>query len=156
MIILDGAEGGPTQAYVSMKTLIVLIVLSTLTAAVTAFSETGYKRTPWGSKSWNGPGAPPHWTSRPPFYNRPVDPGWGVRPPFHRPDRWGRGYYYQNPAPQTIIIEEEKQVPVYVPYVPAQKQASPLRCGGRTVTRKDPVTGELIIEYVSSSRTCPE
>jgi len=140
-----------------MKKLIVLMtILGTLMVAVHAFSEAGYKRTPWGSKSWNGPGTPPHWSSRPPSGHRPVDPGWGIRPPSHRPDRWGRAYYYQKQTPQTIIIEQEKQTPVYVPYVPVQRQASPLRCGGRTVTRKDPVTGEVVIEYISSSRACPE
>ena len=141
-----------------MRKLIVLVAALSLLLGVTdVFSDTGYKRTPWGSKSWNGPGKPPHWSSRPPAGNRPVDPGWGVRPPSHRPDRWDRFYYYQKSTPaQTIIIEQERQTPAYVPYVPAQKQTSPLRCGGRTVTRKDPATGELIIEYVSSAQSCPE
>lgn len=133
-----------------------MAVLSTLMVAVDAFSEAGYKRTPWGSKSWNGPGNPPHWSSRPPSSHRPIDPEWGMRPPSHRPDRWGRAYYYQKPAPQTIIIEQEKQTPVYIPYAPVQRRTSPLRCGGETVTRKDPVTGEVVIEYISSSRACPE
>ena len=141
-----------------MKRLIGVIAALAMVMIVShAFSETGYKRSPWGSKSWDGPGKPPHWSSRPPAGNRPVDPGWGVRPPSHRPDGWGRVYYYKEPeVPQTIIIEREKPPPAYVPDMPVQRQTSPLRCGGRTVTRKDPTTGELIIEYVSSSRACPE
>jgi len=138
-----------------MKTLLVTLILGTLIWAVPSYSETGYKRSAWGSKTWTGPGTPPHWSSRPPSSSKPIDPEWGVRPPGHRPSRHSRAYYYQKPVYETeiIVIEQKPQIP---PYVPAEKQLSPLRCGGETVTTKDPVTGELIIEYITSSRQCPQ
>jgi len=140
-----------------MRLVVLITVVGMLIGAAHAFSETGYKRSPWGSKSWDGPGKPPHWSSRPPAGNRPADPGWGIRPPSHKPGKWGRVYYYEKSvSPPTIIIEQERQPSVSLPEVQVQRQISPVRCGGRTVTRKDPATGELIIEYVSSSRTCPE
>jgi len=123
----------------------------------------GYKRTPWGSKSWSGSGAPPHWSGPPvtepprpelpiePPIGPPVDPDWGQRPPHYGSGRWGRTYYYQKPSTETIVIERKKEVPVYVP---VQRSYAPLRCGGRTVTRTDPQTGELIIEYVTGSVEC--
>lgn len=148
-----------------------------------AGSEAGYKRTPWGSKSWEGPGRPPHWSPerilpspRPPRPElpiepeEPIDPEWGVVPPGNRPGKpggywkdkynrwhyhnyWRSGYiYYRQPAPETIIIEREQKVPVYVP---VQPKPSRLQCGGRTVARSDPQTGEIIIEYVTSSQDCP-
>ncbi|MEE4165126.1 MAG: hypothetical protein V2I35_03940 [Desulfocapsaceae bacterium] len=140
-----------------MKTFVMLtLVLLALSLGAQAFSETGYKRSPWGSKKWDGAGTPPHFSSQPSTEPPPVDPGWGLRPPQHRPDRWGRVYYYEKAPAETIIIETEKESEVYVPAVPAIRQESPVRCGGRTATRKDPVSGELIIEYVTSSRECPE
>jgi hypothetical protein len=147
----------------------------------------GYSRDTWGSRTWTGPGRPPHWspeTTRPRRPHppvppgKPVGPGHGVRPPYHgvrpphngsgnhggywqdRHNRWHyhrhrrRGYvYYREPARvETVIIEREKRVPVYipVPHRPAKQQ-----CGGDTVTRKDPVTGDLTIEYVTGARDCP-
>lgn len=149
-------------------------------------AKAGYKQTPWGSKTWEGPGRPPHWSpkqspspAKPPYPERPiapaypVDPGWGIKKESYCRnsskaggywrDRynkwqyhqcWQPGYrYFKSPEPETIVIEREKTEPVYVPVVP--KEPSRLQCGGRTITRSDPQTGELIIEYITSSRNCP-
>ena len=144
-------------AAIYMKTLLVTMILGALIWPVQTLSETGYKRSPWGSKTWTGPGTPPHWSSRSSSSNRPIDPEWGVRPPGHKPSRHrhSRAYYYEKPVYQTEVIVIE-QKPTLPPFVPAEKQLSPLRCGGDTVTKKDPVTGELIIEYITSSRQCPQ
>ena len=132
-----------------ITTILVVFNLLWLTAAA---ADVGYKRTPWGSKSWTGPGRPPHWSPRPSRPHRPVDPGWGVRPPIHRPYRRSRVYYYyEPPAQESVVIEQPTLEPVSTP-VP--RRLSPLRCGGETVSRRDPHTGELIIEYVTSSRSC--
>lgn len=140
-----------------MKAMMLLTVfLGFLSIGFNAFSETGYKRSAWGSKKWHGPGVPPHFSSQQPGGNVPADPEWGIRPPGHRPGPWGRVYYYEKPSAETIIIEKERQEPAYKPAAPPRKQLSPVRCGGRTLSRTDPVTGELIIEYISSSRECPE
>jgi|GEM_PF-6803575 len=58
---------------------------------------------------------------------------------------------YEEPPTEQVVIEREKRVPVYIPI---QQAPSKLQCGGSTLTRKDPNTGELIIEYVSSARDC--
>jgi hypothetical protein len=153
-----------------------------MSAAITA--EAGYRKDAWGSNTWIGPGRPPHW-SPPPLQPRtrvpkpvqpivpekPVYPGGGVHPPlkpggsggywkdknkrwyYHRSRRPGI-IYYRSPRTETIIIEREKVVPVYVPVIQRQRP-SKQQCGGRTVTRTDPQSGEMIIEYVSSSRDCP-
>jgi len=158
--------------------LFLIILLFPLVFSATDLNA-GYSRDPWGSRTWTGPGRPPHWSPqttrpqkpRPPVPPRPVDPDYGVRPPHNgsgnhggywrdRHNRWHyhrhrrRGYvYYREPARvETVIIEREKRVPVYipVPYRPAKQQ-----CGGETITRKDPVTGVLTIEYVTGARDCP-
>jgi hypothetical protein len=51
-----------------------------------------------------------------------------------------------------VIIEEQRAAPAAVP---VRRSRSPLQCGGLTDTRLDPETGELVIEYVTSSRDCP-
>ena len=98
---------------------------------------------------------------------KPIDPEWGVEPPdqnggywrdkirnrwsYHRYRRPGI-VYYREPRVETIIIEKEKATPVIVP---ARRRPSPLQCGGETTTRRDPQSGEIIIEYVTSAQDCP-
>lgn len=113
-------------------------------------SETGYRKTPWGSKQWRGPGPPPHWSNQEPRPGRPVDPGWGVRPPVHRPGRLEKIYIFRRPETETIVIQQPRPTRQVPPaYHPVQKPVSPLRCSGRTITRKDPRTGEMIIDDIS-------
>lgn len=143
---------------------------------VTAGAEVGYRQTPWGSKTWTGPGRPAHWSpapvqpeAKPVRPARPIDPGWGVRPP-NRPGgaggywngvntRWcSPGYrcstivYSPVPRTEAIIIEPGKTAE---PTTPAVRILSKQQCAGQTITRTDSQTGEMIIEYVSSSRDCP-
>ena len=139
-----------------MKTIFALTtVFLSLAWFTQSVAEVGYKNTPWGSKTWTGPGTPPHWSPQPKRPHRPVDPEWGGKPPHHKPIMRSRGYfYYERPRTETVIIEQ--QIPVQVAQPPAQRVLSPLRCGGETLTRKDPVTGELIIEYVTGSQNCSQ
>lgn len=143
----------------------------------TALAELGYHRVPWGSNSWVGPGRPPHWSpapaakARPPkpthpiAPGKPVDPEWGVRPPGYTGGYWrvrrGGSYFgsyrspsliYYRPPVETVIVEEVRIVPKTTP---VRRSKSPLQCAGQTDTRVDPQTGEIIIEYVTSSRDCP-
>lgn len=167
-----------------------LMVMVTITLCATLYGgenlEAGYSLDPWGSKTWTGPGRPPHWSPekkktspspgkpvQPIVPERPVDPGYGVHPgkpgkPF-RPGgywkdrynrwyyhkRWRPGYiYYREPRVETIIIEKEKPVRVPV-YVSPPATPSKLQCGGTTVTKRDPVTGDITIEYVTQAKDCP-
>lgn len=136
--------------------------------------QAGYRSAPWGSKTWTGPGRPPHWTPR------PVKPGISLgasrvgkshyRSRHHsrsygqggfRKDRHNRWYYdknrrsgyiyYQSPEIDKVITEKERHIPVYIPF---QKKPTRLQCAGRTITRKDPTTGVISIEYVSRARDC--
>ena len=149
-----------------MKKAGILLFLFAFVFVALDVQGAGYKRTPWGSKTYTGPGRPPHWSAKPdypdgnpphpehpiepPYPEHPIDPEWGQRPPYWRP--WGNTIYYQRrPSTQTIIIERERKKPTLTP---STRVNSPLRCGGETLTRRDPGTGELIIEYVTGSRTC--
>ena len=160
---------------------IILAALFFMMSAATT-PKAGYRKDPWGSNTWTGPGRPPHWSpapaqpaARPPkpvqpiAPGKPLDPEYGVRPP-HKPggsggywkDRYKRWHYhryrrpgivyFRAPEVETIIIEREKRVPVFIP---VQQRSSRIQCGGRTITRTDPQTGQSIIEYVSGSRDCP-
>jgi len=50
-----------------------------------------------------------------------------------------------------LIIEREKRIPVIIH---APQNPTKLRCAGNTITRKDPKTGGMIIEYVTSAGDC--
>ncbi|MBT8360457.1 MAG: hypothetical protein KJO32_05840, partial [Deltaproteobacteria bacterium] len=56
---------------------------------ITPFLEAkaGYKQTPWGSKTWEGPGRPPHWSpkqspspAKPPHPEQPIAPSYPIEP----------------------------------------------------------------------------
>jgi len=165
-----------------IKNLVSILALFIFMLSAAIIVEAGYRKDPWGSNTWTGPGRPPHW-SPPPLQPQtrvpkpvqpivpetPVYPGGGVRPELkpggsggYWKDKYKRWYYhrsrrpgivyYRSPRTETIIIEREKVVPIYVP---VRQRPSKLQCGGRTITRTDPQSGEMIIEYVSSSRDCP-
>jgi hypothetical protein len=141
----------------------------------------GYTRDPWGSRTWKGSGRPPHWSPERPKSGhapprmvqpiapeRPIDPGYGVRPPLagsgggywrDRHKRWryhkkrrGGYMYYRQPRVETRIVEKQRIVPVYVPV--QSPKPSRLMCAGDSVTRRDPKTGGLIIEFTSGARAC--
>lgn len=164
-----------------IKNLIFILAALFFLISMATAPEAGYRREAWGSNTWTGPGRPPHWSAAPMHPqirpSKPVQPGTpgklvkpkrGVRP-LHKTggtggywkDRYNRWYYhkyrrsgivYFRAPRETIVIEREKRVPVYIP---VQQRPSRLQCGGRTITRTDPQTGEILIEYVSSSRDCP-
>jgi hypothetical protein len=131
----------------------------------------GYTRDPWGSRTWKGSGRPPHWSptpSTPVLPIKPIDPDYGVRPPhggsgggywrdkyrkWHYDKKRRRGYvYYRQPRVETRVVEKQRIVPVYVP-VQSPRQ-SRVQCAGESVTRRDPKTGGLIIEFTSGARNC--
>lgn len=141
----------------------------------------GYRIEPWGSKTWTGPGRPPHWSAAPDpqpakstkrfrsgSFGKPVDTDRRVRRAYRpggqgifwkdKHNRWHNHHsrvpgsiYYQEPRIKEVIIEREKHIPVYIQI---QRKPAKLQCGGKTITRKDPETGEMIIEYVTGARDC--
>ncbi len=161
-----------------MKSMLHSLALIFLIMFTTSSLHAGYQRDPWGSRTWTGPGRPPHWspkekTPQAKPYKHGVR-GKSVAP--HRKNHRSHGYiskggywkdkhnhwhyhkyrrsgyvYDQQPKIETIIIESEKQVPVYIR---SRNIPNKLQCGGRTITRNDPKTGERVIEYVSGARDC--
>ncbi len=160
------------------------VICSTLTLfflAMFAAStlNAGYRIEPWGSKTWTGPGRPPHWSAAPqPKKAKKQFQSGGFHKSFdgdrkdrktQRPggrsifwkdkhNRWHNHHskatgsiYYREPRIKEVIIEREKYIPVYI-----QRQRKParLQCGGRTITRIDAVTKEMVIEYVTGARDC--
>lgn len=157
------------------------LTLFFLTMFAASTLNAGYRIEPWGSKTWTGPGRPPHWSAAPApqpakskkhfrsgSFGKPVGTDRRIRRT-HRPggqdviwkdkhNRWHNhrsrvsgSISYQEPRVEEVIIEREIQVPVYIQIQP---KPAKLQCGGKTITRKDPETGELIIEYVTSARDC--
>lgn len=139
--------------------------------------QAGYRSDPWGSKTWTGPGRPPHWSPKSSISaksakaygskkNGVFDRGVRHGREFHRKsgywksrhNRWNHrnrrgGYiYYRAPDTEKLIIERKKRpVPVYTP---VQQRPARLQCGGSTITRRDSRTGDMFIEYVSRARDC--
>lgn len=161
----------------------VLFTLTLFSLMIFAASilNAGYRLDPWGSKTWAGPGRPPHWSPEPApqrikptghvksrDFKKPVESDQRVRIGKgvflkDKHDLWHNHHfsrfdsiYYRVPRVkevrvEEVIIEREKHVPVYIP---VQRKPAKLQCGGNTITRNDPKTGEMIIEYVSSAREC--
>jgi hypothetical protein len=136
--------------------------------------QAGYSIDPWGSRTWTGPGRPPHWSPKSTRPDKSVAPGKlfererryrqsresdgrsGYRNNRHKRRYYHRyrqpAYiYYQKPRVEKVIIERERQIPVYIP---VQKKPARLKCGGNTTTRYDEKTGGMIIEYVTGARDC--
>ena len=107
----------------------------------------GYTVEPWGSKTWTGSERPPHWSPEP---DSPRMSEKHHRRHNHHSKRFDSSDYRQ-PKGDDMVIEREKRIPVYLP---AQRKPARQQCGGETITRSDPRTGELIIEYVSRARDC--
>ena len=149
--------------------ILILFVLS-MFAAPSLYA--GYRIEPWGSKTWTGPGRPPHWSAAPD--PQPVTPTMQGKSNDHRKkyrpdgrDAFHKDLYnrhrshhrsrvsgsisYEEPRVKEVIIERETQVPVYIE---TQRKPARLLCGGQTITRQDTETGELIIEYVTGARDC--
>lgn len=131
----------------------------------------GYRLEPWGSKTWTGAGRPHHWS---PKADNSVTHRQSVRPDQrfqksyrydgkgrnwkNKHNRWHKNRYrrfgnihYQNYPVRRVIIEREKRIPVII-HVP--QNPTKLRCAGNTITRNDPKTGAMIIEYVTSAGDC--
>lgn len=162
---------------------IILIAMVSLFAVLFAVSSlhAGYRNDPWGSRTWEGPGRPPHWSPRnTPKKNNPPKPAPYISQK-HRGDskrgmgqahhhrgkggywkdknhRWHfhryrkSGYvYYREPKVETVIIKQQKRAIAYKPFV---LQQSRQQCGGKTISRRDPETGTLTIDYVTGAREC--
>jgi hypothetical protein len=156
------------------------LTLFFLTMFAASALHAGYRSEPWGSKTWTGSGRPPHWSSAPaphrtkPMnhvtsrdFRKPIDSDRKVHRK-HRPggkdvfwkDKYNRWHnysrasgsiYYQEPKAEEVIIQREIRDPIYIP---VQRKPAKPQCGGRTITRNDPKTGEMIIEYVTGARDC--
>jgi len=165
-----------------MEKIISIIMVALFSLLFTASSShAGYRNDPWGSRTWEGPGRPPHWSpetrpknTKPPKptpYSSPEhrgtsEPGIGAtdnhrekggywkdkhnRWNYHRSRRSGY-IYYREPKVETVIIEQQKPAIVYKPAV---LQPSRQQCGGKTISRRNPETGTLIIEYVTAAQEC--
>ena len=157
------------KRYILFKLALLCLILFTA-----SILQAGYRTVPWGSKTWTGPGRPPHWSPMPVKpaktfgASKVVRPHWRSRQNSRsygqngfwkdRHNRWyydkhrRSGYiYYKSPKIDKVIIEREKRIPVYIP---VRKNPARLQCGGRTITQRDPTTGVISIEYVSSARDC--
>lgn len=144
-----------------MRILSLLIFL--LSVASFGLAETGYRSDPWGSKTWVGPGRPPHWsaqeTDKTPSHRDSIK-----KRSYHRPDTSKRHYtpFYKHKRSRNIIIyRQEPEKPVVIKktiiktrQIPVLKRSSPVSCGGDIVYLKDKNTGELIIQYVSPAQKC--
>lgn len=160
-----------------MKKIIWILVVFLFSMLFAASSlHAGYRKDPWGSSTWEGPGRPPHWSpetgpkkSKPyisPEHRGDSKRGTGAarhhrgrggywkdkhhRWHFHRYKRSGY-VYYREPKVETVIVEQQKRAIVYKPVV---LQPSRQRCGGKTISRRDPGTGTLTIEYVTGAQEC--
>lgn len=157
------------------------LTLFSLMIFTASILNAGYRFDPWGSKTWVGPGRPPHWSPEPATeriekptghvklrdLKAPVGSDKKVYVPhrqggkgvfwknkhnlWHNHLRSFDSIYYQKPEVEEVIIEREKRIPVYIQI---QREPAKLQCGGDTITRNDPRTGEMIIEYVSGARDC--
>lgn len=148
-----------------MKTLTILLLLLVFPAL--ALAQMGYKRTPWGSKNWEGPGKPPHFHSSTikhsekhyPYFKKKKH---SHRHNFHRFYGFHPGIKYYRRAPVVIEKTVEPQVTrqktiikTRTRYVPAPpQQPSAILCGGDTVYLRDKTTGEITIRYVSPAKKC--
>jgi len=145
------------KRYILFKSALFCLILFTA-----SILQAGYRTVPWGSKTWTGPGRPPHWSPNPVKpaktfgASKVVRPHWRSRQNSRSygqggfwKDRHNRWYY--DPKIDKVIIEKQRRIPVYIP---VQKKPARLQCGGRTITRRDPTTGVISIEYVSSARDC--
>ena len=157
-----------------------MIITTALLFAVSSV-HAGYRNDPWGSRSWEGPGRPPHWSPETtPKKANPPKPTPHI-PSEHRKDpnrsvgatgkiknnggywkdkynRWNyhkvrrSGFiYYRKPKVETVIVEQQKRIIVSTPVF---QQPSRQQCGGNTITRTDTETGTLIIEYVTGAQEC--
>lgn len=159
---------------------IAIIILFSLLLAVSSL-HARYRKDPWGSSTWEGPGRPPHWSPEttpkktdPPKHTPHIsskhrgDSSRGKGAPGKLKSRggyWKDKYnrwnyhkfrrpgfiYYREPKVETVIVEQQKRIIVYQPVF---QQPSRPQCGGNTITRRDAETGTLIIEYVTGAQKC--
>lgn len=166
-----------------MKIFRVTLPLLLLLCFFTTSLNAGYRKDPWGSSTWTGPGRPPHWSPEStPRTTKPSHPPHRIAPSKQKnsysgnrtyrkyrgeggywKDKHNRWYYhrhkrsgyiyYREPRVETVIIERPKHIPVYRVIQQKQKPAQ-LQCGGKTTTQRDPETGVLTIKYVSGPQDC--
>jgi len=143
-------------------------ILSSLIFLVAVFcfgtAEAGYRSEPWGSKTWEGPGRPPHW-SAPAAERAPGSRDSINKRRYDRPD-WRRhrdGAFHDRKKDRRIIIfGHQDDDPVVIRkrtiiknrYVPVYREFSPRSCGGDTLYIRNSDTNELIIRYVSPAENC--
>ncbi len=146
-----------------MKTvslLLFFIIFSTY-----ALAQTGYSSTPWGSKTWTGPGRPPHWTSPQP--EKKAEKHRAEKKNEYakhkKPGKYHNHHHKHNKKRYILVTEKE---PVYYPpkinqktvirtrYVPVQRKTPANLCSGDTVYLRDKNSGEITIRYVSAAQSC--
>lgn len=146
-----------------MKITTLLFIL--LFSATWVFAEAGYKRTPWGSKKWTGPGRPPHWS-------QPAEPShFDKRSPGHHRSKksYKNGYKYHSHDKRkkyrrhssTVVVKEvvkpveiRKETVEKTRYVPVTFRRNTSKCGGDTVYTRNKKTGEITIHYISPPKNC--
>jgi len=146
----------------AMRILSLLIILFSVVCFSTA--EAGYKRDPWGSMTWEGPGRPPHWSAPTTGKTRGTRDSINKR----RDDRqdtsrrYDGGFRDRKKSRDIIIYSQQKDEPVVIRhrtiiknrYVPVSRGFSPRSCGGDNVYLRKGDTNELIILYVSPAENC--
>jgi len=145
-----------------MRILSLLIFLLSVVCFSTA--EAGYKRDPWGSKTWEGPGRPPHWSAQATEKTRGTRDSIKKRREDRQDTRRHRDGAFRDKkkSRQIIIYGQQKDEPVVIRkrtilknrYVPVFRDFSPRSCGGDIVYIRKGDTNELIIRYVSPAEDC--
>lgn len=148
-----------------MKTLTFLIFL--LAFPTLAAAQIGYKITPWGSKTWEGPGKQSHWHAATIKRSKSSD---SIIKKKRRSHHRGLHYFYgphhriKYYRRTPVIIEKTVEpkvthrktvIKTRTRYVPApQQQPSATLCGGDTVYFRNKATGEITIRYISPAKKC--
>ncbi len=140
--------------------LICLILVSTY-----AIAQNGYTRAPWGSKTWNGPGRPPHWPPPQPEkqvkkkqpvlvkgYNKHKD----VSHHPHHHHKFAKKKYIlvKEDKPKPYLREVRKKTVIRTRYIPVQRKNLVNYCSGDTLYLRDKTSGEITIKYVSAAQSC--
>ena len=146
-----------------MKTVSLLICFILVSSY--AMAQTGYTRTPWGSKTWTGPGRPPHWP--PPQPEKQVkkkQPDLVKGYNKHKKASHHANHHNKFAKKKYILVREDKPEPYHreiqkktiirTRYIPVQRKTLVNYCGGDTLYLRNKTTGEITIRYVSAAQSC--
>lgn len=145
-----------------MKILICIFIF--LFQCSFAFAQAGYKRTPWGSNTWVGPGTPPHWSTYNSESGSKEKKYTKKRHHYHTHKKrihHKPSYRHTQTRKVYIPIERHTKQPrvqtktvVKTRYVPVPVKPSATVCGGDALYLKNKNTGEITIKYVSTAKKC--